>query len=151
MGCTVIGYAGTDDKVDWLKNLGFDHAFNYKKVSVKDSLAQAAPNGVDCYFDNVGGEMSISVMEAMNKFGRVSVCGAISQYAKAKNNSRCSLPPIWPEPQLTPWCLWNAWKHSLLWILGDLPAQGWGNSGGLRSCYGWLGGCWKGKSSETIM
>merc|ERR550519_1935467 len=88
-GCTVIGYAGTDDKVDWLRKLGFDHAFNYKKVSVKDSLAQAAPAGVDCYFDNVGGEMSISVMEAMNKFGRVSVCGAISQYAEAKNNSRC--------------------------------------------------------------
>merc|ERR1719186_1064930 len=37
-GCTVIGYAGTDDKVEWLKELGFDHAFNYKKVSVKDSL-----------------------------------------------------------------------------------------------------------------
>lgn len=91
-GCTVIGYAGTDDKVEWLKQIGFDHAFNYKKVSVKDSLVKAAPKGVDCYFDNVGGEMSVNVMEAMNKFGRVSVCGAISQYAEAKNNSKCILP-----------------------------------------------------------
>merc|ERR550519_328223 len=77
-GCKVIGYAGSDDKVEWLKELGFDHAFNYKKVTVTESLAKAAPNGVDCYLDNVGGQMSIDVMSAMNVFGRVSVCGAIS-------------------------------------------------------------------------
>ena len=52
--CFVIGYAGTDDKVDWLVNeLGFDRAFNYKKVDMAQSLQEAAPNGVDCYFDNV--------------------------------------------------------------------------------------------------
>ena len=51
----VIGYAGTDEKVDWLKNdLGFDHAFNYKKVSAEESLKIGAPDGVDCFFDNVG-------------------------------------------------------------------------------------------------
>merc|ERR550525_2286509 len=81
--CTVIGYAGTDDKVEWLKQLGFDYAFNYKKVTVNESLAEAAPNGVDGYFDNVGGQMSVDVMTAMNMFGRVSVCGAISQYQKS--------------------------------------------------------------------
>merc|ERR550519_961114 len=54
-GCNVVGFAGTDEKCNWLKSIGFDHAFNYKKTDVKESLAKAAPKGVDCYFDNVGG------------------------------------------------------------------------------------------------
>ena len=53
-GCKVIGYAGADDKVKWLKEeLGFDFAFNYKKVDLSESIKQAAPEGVDVYFDNV--------------------------------------------------------------------------------------------------
>ena len=52
--CKVIGYAGTDDKVKWLKEeLGFDFAFNYKKVNLSESLREAAPEGIDFYFDNV--------------------------------------------------------------------------------------------------
>merc|ERR1711892_683683 len=65
-GCKVIGFAGTDEKCQWLKSIGFDEAFNYKKVGVSESLAKAAPGGVDCYFDNVGGEMSAAVMSLMN-------------------------------------------------------------------------------------
>ena len=50
----MIGYAGTDDKVKWLKEeLGFDFAFNYKKVNLSESLKEAAPEGVDVYYDNV--------------------------------------------------------------------------------------------------
>merc|ERR1712215_448775 len=79
-GCNVIGYAGTDEKCKWLKELGFDEAFNYKKVGVAESLSKAAPKGVDCYFDNVGGEMTAAVMSLMNTYGRVAVCGAISHY-----------------------------------------------------------------------
>ncbi|KAK2708755.1 hypothetical protein QYM36_014381, partial [Artemia franciscana] len=79
-GCKVIGYAGSDDKIKWLQELGFDHAFNYKKVNIRKSLKEAAPNGVDCYFDNVGGLFSSEVLNHMNTFGRVSVCGAISVY-----------------------------------------------------------------------
>ena len=52
-GCNVVGFAGTDEKCNWLKSIGFDHAFNYKKADVTESLAKAAPKGVDCYFDNV--------------------------------------------------------------------------------------------------
>ena len=53
-GCRVIGFAGTNDKVKWLEDeLGFDRAFNYKECDLKSSLKEAAPNGVDCYFDNV--------------------------------------------------------------------------------------------------
>ena len=51
--CTAIGYAGTDAKVAWLKEIGFDFAYNYKTCNLSETLSQAAPDGVDCYFDNV--------------------------------------------------------------------------------------------------
>ncbi|CAG9578960.1 unnamed protein product [Danaus chrysippus] len=80
-GCRVIGFAGTDEKVQWLEQeLGFDKAFNYKTVDARKALKEAAPNGIDCYFDNVGGELSSIIMNQMNNFGRVSVCGSISAY-----------------------------------------------------------------------
>ncbi|CAH2267547.1 prostaglandin reductase 1-like [Pararge aegeria] len=80
-GCRVIGFAGSDDKVNWLeKDLGFDKAFNYKTVDVQKVLKKAAPKGVDCYFDNVGGEISSIIIGQMNDFGRVAVCGSISSY-----------------------------------------------------------------------
>ncbi|CAK1547342.1 unnamed protein product [Leptosia nina] len=80
-GCRVIGFAGSDDKVEWLeKELGFDKAINYKTADVRKALKEAAPNGVDCYFDNVGGELTAVIYSQMNKFGRVSLCGCISSY-----------------------------------------------------------------------
>ncbi|XP_045497190.1 prostaglandin reductase 1-like [Colias croceus] len=80
-GCRVIGFAGSNDKVQWLeKELGFDKAINYKTADIPKALAEAAPKGVDCYFDNVGGELSSTIMGQMNKYGRVSVCGSISSY-----------------------------------------------------------------------
>lgn len=80
-GCYVIGFAGSDDKCDWIKNeLGFDVAINYKKGDMKAALKAAAPKGVDCYFDNVGGELSSIIINQMNLFGRISVCGSISSY-----------------------------------------------------------------------
>ncbi|CAH2037146.1 unnamed protein product, partial [Iphiclides podalirius] len=88
-GCKVIGFAGSDDKVQWLeKELGFNKAINYKTVDVSKALREAAPNGVDCYFDNVGGEISSIVINQMNKFGRVAVCGSISSY----NEDAAKLP-----------------------------------------------------------
>lgn len=80
-GCKVIGFAGSDDKVQWLeKELGFDKAINYKTADAQVALKAAAPNGVDCYFDNVGGELSSIIIGQMNARGRVSVCGSISSY-----------------------------------------------------------------------
>lgn len=52
-GCRVIGIAGSEEKCKWLESLGFDHVINYKKVNLHTALAEAAPRGVDCYFDNV--------------------------------------------------------------------------------------------------
>ncbi|XP_014258659.1 prostaglandin reductase 1-like [Cimex lectularius] len=84
-GAKVIGFAGSDKKVDWLlKELKFDWAFNYKKIGVLEALKKAAPEGVDCYFDNVGGQMSSDVISCMNNFGRVAVCGSVSTYNETK-------------------------------------------------------------------
>lgn len=86
LGCRVIGIAGTDKKVDILKSkFGFDEAINYN--TTKDmitAIKTAAPDGVDIYFDNVGGEISDAVLANINKFGRVPVCGAISLYNETK-------------------------------------------------------------------
>lgn len=80
-GCKVIGIAGSDDKGKWLTDeLNFDHFINYKTANVKKTLKQIATHGVDCYFDNVGGEVSSIIINQMNRFGRISVCGAISAY-----------------------------------------------------------------------
>jgi prostaglandin reductase 1 len=88
-GCRVIGFAGSDDKCKWLETeLGFDKAINYKTADLVKSLKEAAPKGVDCYFDNVGGEMSSVIYQQMNLFGRISVCGAISGY----NDQQISVP-----------------------------------------------------------
>jgi len=79
---SVIGIAGSDDKVNWLvKELGFDHAINYKtEKNLTAAIKNVAPQGVDVYFDNVGGSTLTSVLPAMNTFGRIVSCGSISTY-----------------------------------------------------------------------
>ncbi|MCQ1995403.1 NADP-dependent oxidoreductase [Arthrobacter sp. zg-Y1171] len=80
----VIGSAGSAEKVQRLLDLGFDEAFNYHDGPVKDSLKKAAgADGIDVYFDNVGGEHLEAALSVMNKFGRIAMCGAISQYNDA--------------------------------------------------------------------
>ncbi|WP_238018428.1 NADP-dependent oxidoreductase [Dactylosporangium sp. AC04546] len=77
----VIGSAGSAAKVKYLvDDLGFDAAFNYKDGSVRTQLKQLTPDGIDVYFDNVGGEQLEAALFRMNLHGRVAVCGAISQY-----------------------------------------------------------------------
>lgn len=89
MGCKTIGIAGTDEKCQWLMDeLKFDNVINYRKENVEMSLQEIAPDGIDCYFDNVGGELSSSVISQMNEFGRISVCGSISTY----NERECVSP-----------------------------------------------------------
>jgi NADPH-dependent curcumin reductase CurA len=80
-GHTVIGSAGSAEKVAHLVDeLGFDHAFNYKDGPVAEQLAAAAPDGIDVYFDNVGGEHLEAAIGALRRNGRVAMCGAISVY-----------------------------------------------------------------------
>jgi NADPH-dependent curcumin reductase CurA len=80
-GSRVIGSAGSTEKVAYLKDeLGFDQAFNYRDGNVPALLARAAPDGIDVYFDNVGGEHLEAAIFALHDFGRVALCGAISMY-----------------------------------------------------------------------
>jgi len=77
-GLTVIGSVGSDDKVDFIKKeLNFDEGFNYKKDKPSEALKKLAPNGVDIYYENVGGEHLDAALEAMNNFGRIGTCLAI--------------------------------------------------------------------------
>ncbi len=76
-GCRVIGSAGTEEKVAWLRDeLGFDEVFNYHEVPAREALA----GGIDVYFDNVGGETLEAAIGALRPFGRIVACGAISRY-----------------------------------------------------------------------
>ena len=82
LGCSVIGIAGTDEKVELLKSkYGFDGGINYNATTdMKKAIADLCPDGVDIYFDNVGGNISDGVLANINKFARLIICGSISVY-----------------------------------------------------------------------
>jgi len=81
-GCRVVGIAGEDRKIDYLLGeLGFDAAFNYKTTGdYYEKLRELCPDGIDVYFDNVGGEITDAVLRLINVKARISICGQISQY-----------------------------------------------------------------------
>jgi len=85
-GCFVVGSAGSDEKVAWLKQeAGVDEAFNYKTVdNLFKTVNQLCPNGIDIYFENVGGKHLEAALETMNPQGRLVMCGMISQYNATK-------------------------------------------------------------------
>lgn len=81
LGCRVVGIAGGPEKCDWVtQHLGFDACIDYRADGLYKSLRRACPDGVDVYFDNVGGDVLESTLALMNERGRVVCCGAISQY-----------------------------------------------------------------------
>ena len=80
-GCRVVGIAGSDEKCNWLKNnLKVDEVINYKKDDILESLKEKCPEGIDIYFENVGGETLDAALTLMNNYGRIPVCGLISMY-----------------------------------------------------------------------
>jgi len=80
-GLRVIGSVGSDAKLDFIVNeVGFDGGFNYKKEKPADALARLAPDGIDIYYENVGGEHLEAALDAMKNYGRIVACGMISQY-----------------------------------------------------------------------
>jgi len=92
-GCRAVGIAGSDDKVRYLVDeLGFDAAFNYKTdKNYSEKLKQLCPDGIDVYFDNVGGTITDAVIPQLNVKGRVSVCGQIAHY----NAEKIETGPRW--------------------------------------------------------
>jgi NADPH-dependent curcumin reductase CurA len=80
-GCRVVGIAGGKEKCDYLVNeLGFDAAIDYKNENVKKAIKTTCPDGVDVYFDNVGGDILDAALARINRKARIVICGAISQY-----------------------------------------------------------------------
>ena len=80
-GCRAVGLTGSDDKCRWItEDLGYDAAINYKTQDVGKALAEACPNGIDVYYDNVGGKILDECLKLMNLHGRIPTCGLISQY-----------------------------------------------------------------------
>lgn len=113
-GCRVVGIAGSDDKVILLKQkFGFDEVVNYKTDDLISALAKACPSGVDCYYDNVGGDITDAVISYFNKHARMALCGQISLY------NEISIPT-------GPRILTNILKTSALikgFIVGDYQAR----------------------------
>jgi hypothetical protein len=84
-GCRVIGSAGSAEKVKFLREeCGYDVAFNYKAAPLREQLKAAAPDGIDVYFDNVGGEALEAALSALRLHGRIIACGGISVYNEEK-------------------------------------------------------------------
>ena len=102
-GCKVIGITSSDEKALWLKDvLGFDGVVNYKNDNFIKDLRSLCPEKVDVYFDNVGGPIFESVLFAMNNFGRIICCGAVSQYDQASpQNGPRGVPGLIVTKRLT--------------------------------------------------
>ncbi|NVJ58607.1 MAG: NADP-dependent oxidoreductase [Vibrionaceae bacterium] len=80
-GCKVIGSVGSDEKAEMVKAMGVDAVINYKKVDdLTQALREAAPEGIDVYFENVGGAHLQAALEVINPYGRIPVCGMIADY-----------------------------------------------------------------------
>ena len=96
LGLHVIGIAGTDEKIDMLKDkFGFDAGINYNtSKDINADLKKLAPNGVDIYFDNVGGPISDAVFFNINHFARIIICGAISVYNETELPKSISVQPF---------------------------------------------------------
>ncbi|NRT12778.1 NADP-dependent oxidoreductase [Flavobacterium sp. 14A] len=96
LGCRVVGIAGSDEKVSMLKTkFGFDEGINYNTTeNMAEAIKKACPDGVDVYFDNVGGEISDAVLYNINRFARMIICGAISAYNETETVKGVSVQPF---------------------------------------------------------
>jgi NADPH-dependent curcumin reductase CurA len=88
LGCRIVGIAGTDEKCRLLVDkLGYDAAINYRSDDVPARIAEHCPGGIDVFFDNVGGELLDHALARLNRYGRVVLCGRISQYLVAPEDA----------------------------------------------------------------
>lgn len=95
-GCRTVGSAGSPEKVSFCREIGFDHAFDYRDGELLAHLREGAPDGLDIYFDNVGGDHLQAALAHMRLLGRIAICGAISHYndtapAPGPNNLRVAI------------------------------------------------------------
>jgi NADPH-dependent curcumin reductase CurA len=94
-GCRVVGIAGSADKCSYVvEELGFDACINYKTEDLVTALKAACPNGVDVYFENVGGKIFEAILRVLNDFARIPLCGLISEYNATANTPGPNLRPL---------------------------------------------------------
>ncbi|MTI30583.1 NADP-dependent oxidoreductase [Xanthovirga aplysinae] len=137
-GCRVVGIAGSAEKCRFLRDeLGFDAVINYREGKVLEDLMQVAPDGVDVYFDNVGGEISDAVISRINKFARIAICGQISLYNLDK-------PPVGPRVMGQLLIKSALMKGFIVWDYADRVQEG------IQHLAKWLGEG-KLKYRETVM
>ncbi|KAJ8922462.1 hypothetical protein NQ315_004409 [Exocentrus adspersus] len=130
-GCTVIGIAGSEEKGKWLVDeLGFDHFINYKTADLDKALSEVAPNGIDCYFDNVGGDTTNIILRHMNDFGRISLCGSISMYNKEDRKVPLELFNLVTKQLRMEGFVFNRWLDR--WLEGVQQNHQWIQEGKLR-------------------
>lgn len=135
-GCKVIGLTGSDEKCNRLTSeLNFDHSINYKTENISQTLRKIAPNGIDCYFDNVGGTTSVDIIYQMKEFGRICVCGSISSHnlnANAISPVRI-VQPVFVERQLVMEGI-QAWQYADRWMDGIRQMLDWVSDGKIKCC-----------------
>ena len=99
-GCHVIAITSSEQKIQWMKEIGASHAISYVTHNtpdlMRDAIQQAAPDGIDIYWDNVGGWITDAVIKQMRVRGRIIICGQISQY----NSGGLDCPPLAPRSAL---------------------------------------------------
>ena len=87
-GCKVVGIAGSKEKCDYVTGLGFDDCFSYRGADLRAAMREHCPDGVDIYFDNVGGEMLDAAILNMKEHGRIVISGQVSEYNRAESELR---------------------------------------------------------------
>lgn len=113
-GCVVVASAGTDEKCAWLKSLGIDAVINYKTCGdLLEAVRAAAPNGIDCYFDNVGGEHLEVALEVARPFARFAECGMIAQYndTTARPGPRNMVYIVGKSIKIQGFLVYSFWGH----------------------------------------
>jgi NADPH-dependent curcumin reductase CurA len=126
-GCRVVGVAGSSEKIEFLTSeLGFDSGINYKTDDIYNGLKESCPDGIDVYFDNVGGTTTDAVFALINVHARMAICGQISQYNLT-------------EPEQGPRVLWNliVKRAKVPGMLVTDFADRYGEA--IRELYGWVG------------
>ena len=129
--CKVVGFAGSDEKCKWLQDeLGFDQTINYKIGESNRLLSIAAPEGVDCFFDTVGGDLSEMILTHVNLNGRISVCGAVSAYNVEE--PKITAPQkffVWQQLKMEGF---KSWRWSDRWFEGINQMAKWIHDGKIK-------------------
>lgn len=128
LGCRVVGSVGSNEKADWLKEeAGVDVAINYKTVDHLESrIAEACPDGIDVYFENVGGEHLVAALNLMNRFGRIALCGMIAMYNEPIPGPRNLAVAIGQQLRIQGFIVYSHWDlyPQFLNEMGDWIAKG---------------------------